>query len=374
MAIGPGERDARVDVLALVHLLRQAGVTVPTGQVIAFTEAAAALAPVDVVDLYWAGRTTLITHPHDLPVYDGVFRVLFLGHDTEPDIEEPRPKPEVGPVTRGEEPPASGEGERDPSGTGAIASEVELLRHRRFDRTTDDELRAMRALMARIPLTIPHRRTRRTEPVRRGRVPDLRRSLRQAVRTDGELIHRAWRRRRTRPRPLVLVLDVSGSMAGYARALLQFAFAARRQAGRVEVFCFGTRLTRVTDDLEGRDVDRALSSAADRVVDWDGGTQIGASLAELNRTHGRRGMLRGAVVVICSDGLERGDPGLLRTEMARISRFAHRVVWVNPLKGDPRYQPVQRGMQAALPHVDHLVAGHDLASLEELAAVLDQLD
>lgn len=374
MATDTGQRDARVDLLGLVHLLRQAGVAVPTGQVIAYAEAAASLAPVDVVDLYWAGRTTLISHPQDLPIYDGVFRALFLGHGTDPQVQEQIPEREVGPVTTGVEPPARSDGDEDPSGTGAVASTVELLRHRRFDRATDAELHAMRALMARIPLTIPTRRTRRTEPVRRGRVPDLRRSLRRAVRTDGELIHRAWRRRRTRPRPLVLVLDVSGSMAGYARALLQFAFAARRQAGRVEVFCFGTRLTRVTDDLGGRDVDRALSSAADRVVDWDGGTQIGASLARLNRVHGRRGTVRGAVVVICSDGLERGDPEVLRTEMGRLSRFAHRVVWVNPLKGDPRYEPVQRGMRAALPHVDHLVAGHDLASLEELAAVLDELD
>ena len=231
----------------------------------------------------------------------------------------------------------------------------------------------MQRLMARIPLSVPHRVTRRTEHAARGRHPDLRRSVRAAIQTDGELIHRAWRRRRRTPRPLVLVLDVSGSMTGYARALLQFAYAARRQPGRVEVFCFGTRLTRITKELAGRDPDRALASAAARVADWDGGTSIGASLATLNRVHGRQGLLRGAVVVVCSDGLERGDPDQLRAETARLHRFAHSLVWVNPLSASERYEPVQRGMRAALPHVDRLVSGHDLASLDELARVLAAL-
>ncbi|MPZ71706.1 MAG: VWA domain-containing protein [Nitriliruptorales bacterium] len=363
--------DTRPALLALVHLLRRAGVTVPTGQVLSFIDAAGALAPVDAIDLYYAGRSTLISHAADLPVYDAVFRALFIGGElaeanTTALVEQHVPAPA--------DPDGGAAGDDDaPVGVGAVASEVELLRHRRFDQATVAELQAMRLLMAHITLSVPHRLTRRTQPVRRGRTPDLRRSLRGAIRTDGEMVRRAWRRRRSRPRPLVLVLDVSGSMAGYSRALLQFAFVARRPGGDVEVFAFGTRLTRITRDLAGRDVDRALAAAAERVADWEGGTRIGDSLATLNREHGRLGVLRGAVIVICSDGLERGDPEVLRAEMARLARFAHRVVWVNPLKGDSRYEPVQRGMAAALPSVDRLVAGHDLASLEEVGAVLAEL-
>lgn len=378
IATATGPRDGRLDVLGLVHLLRSRGVTVPPGQTIAFTEAAAALAPVDVVDLYWAGRTTLISHPGDLATYDAVFAALFGATGTGaqagpgPEVERRAPEREVGAVAGTAQAPRGPSGD-GPASVGAVASQIERLRHRRFDEVSDEELHAMRALMARIDLTLPRRRTRRSEPVRHGRIPDLRRSLRGAVGTGGELIRRAWKQRRTAPRRLVLVLDVSGSMAGYARALLQFAFTARRQAGDVEVFCFGTRLTRVTDELGDRDVDRALAGAAARVVDWDGGTRIGASLAQMNRIHGRRGLLRGAVVVVCSDGLERGDPEVLAAEMQRLARFAHRIVWVNPLKADPGFQPIQRGMRAALPHVDRLVSGHDLASLEELAKVLGKL-
>jgi hypothetical protein len=365
--------DARPGILGLVHLLRRAGVTVPTGQVLAFTRAAALLAPADTVDLYWAGRAVLISHREDLPVYDAVFRALFAGGVLSAATEDVLVELRVAAPERGVVEGARAGDDETPSGIGAVASDVELLRHRRFDRASDEELRAMRDLMARIHLSVPRRLTRRTHAVARGPVPDLRRSLRHAVRTDGEILRRAWRRRRRQPRRLVLVLDVSGSMAGYARALLQFAFAARRPAATVEVFCFGTQLTRVTRDLARGDADHALAAAADRVVDWEGGTRIGESLATLTRTYGRLGLLRGAVVVICSDGLERGDPVVLAEQMARLGRFAHRIVWVNPLKGDARYEPVQRGMQAALPHIDRLVSGHDLASLDELAGVLSAL-
>jgi uncharacterized protein with von Willebrand factor type A (vWA) domain len=224
--------------------------------------------------------------------------------------------------------------------------------------------------MGNIVVTVPHRLSRRTRPARRGPITDLRGSVRSAIQTDGELLRRPRRRRKTRPRRLVLVLDVSGSMAGYSRALLHFAYTARVDTEDVEVFAFGTRLTRLTDELGGRDVDQALAAAADRVVDWDGGTLIGRSLATLNRSHGRSGLLRGAVVVICSDGLDRGDPEEVGEEVARIARYAYRLVWVNPLKGDSRYEPLARGMAAALPHLDRFVSGHDLTSLDELAEVL----
>lgn len=369
--------DARADLSVFVHLLRSAGVDVGTGQVIAFFDAAHALAPLERIDLYWAGRATLIADPENFALYEGVFRSWFLdGEQASPDVTIEGQRPDVeAPSETAAPAPSPVDAERDPEDAiaGAIASDVDLLRRRRFDQATEDELHAIRALMANIVLTVPQRVVRRTEAARRGRVPDLRRSMRMAVQTDGEIVHRAWRRRRSRPRRLVLLLDVSGSMAGFSRALLQFAFSARVTTRDVEVFAFGTRLTRLSDDLAGRDVDAALRAAAARVVDWDGGTFIGSSLATLNREYGPRGVLRGAIVVVCSDGLERGEPALLGEQMARIARYAHRVVWVNPLKADRRYEPLARGMAAALPHLDRFVTGHDLASLEDLAGVLEAL-
>nr|WP_274387983.1 VWA domain-containing protein [Salsipaludibacter albus] len=224
--------------------------------------------------------------------------------------------------------------------------------------------------MSRIELDLPRRRWRRTRPHRRGARLDVGRSLRRAIRTDGEVVDRVWRRRRVRRRSLVLLLDVSGSMSDYSRALLQFAFSAAVKADRVEVFAFGTRLTRLTDQLRESDPDAALSGAARAVVDWDSGTRIGASLDTLHRRWGRRGVLRGAVVLVASDGLERGEVELLRASMERLARQAHAVVWVNPLKVDPRYEPLARGMAAALPSVDHFLPGHDVASLDALADVI----
>ena len=190
------------------------------------------------------------------------------------------------------------------------------------------------------------------------------------MRTQGEPFHRAWRARGSRMRPLVLVLDVSGSMAPYSRALMQFAWAAMAAGRRVETFCFGTRLTRVTRTLRMKDPDRAMHEVGKKVEDWEGGTRIGLSLKELLDEWSPRTALRGAVVVLCSDGLERGDPALLEAQMARLHRLAHKVVWVNPLKGSPRYEPLARGMAAALPSVDVFLPGHNLESLEALGKIL----
>jgi uncharacterized protein len=256
---------------------------------------------------------------------------------------------------------------------GTVASDLEALRHKPFSDCTPEELAALRALMARLELDPPRRKGRRTEPNRHGPRPDLRRTLRRSLRAGGELAAPAWRRRRERPRRIVLLLDVSGSMADYSRALLQFAYSAARGGRSVEAFCFATRLTRITETLRHADPDAALARASERVVDWDGGTRIGESLAEFRRTWGQRGLARGGVVVICSDGLERGDPAVLAGEMRRLRRLSHRIVWVNPLKGDPAYEPLARGMRAALPHVDVFLAGHDLSSLEKLSGLLPAL-
>jgi uncharacterized protein with von Willebrand factor type A (vWA) domain len=330
--------------------LRAEGLRVGTGRIAEFCRAAAL---VDLGDLYWAGRATLISRPEDIPVYDRVFRRFFARPETRP--SPPAPKPIQIEVV-------------DDVG---LASAAELLRRKSFARCTPEELAQLAGLMARIDLAVPRRRTRRREPAGAG-LPDLRRTLRRSFRTGGEPLERAYRARRDRRRRLVLLLDVSGSMAEHSRALLVFAHAALRADRRWEAFCFGTRLTRITRALATSDLDMALRQAANEVVDWDGGTRIGESLADFLNRFGHGGLARGAVVVICSDGLDVGDPALLAEQMARLSRLAHRVVWLNPLKEDPAYEPLARGMKAALPYVDVFASGHDLASLEEVAATLER--
>jgi uncharacterized protein with von Willebrand factor type A (vWA) domain len=324
-------------LVGLARALRDEGLAVGPGRVVEFCRAAAAL---PAGDLYWAGRLTLVSRPEEIPIYDRVFRGVVE--------EEPRPAPVT--VVEVEV---------------ALASPQELLRTKSFAELSPDELTELASLMQRLRLQVPTRRTRRREAARRGD-PDLRRTLRRSFRTGGEPVERAWRARRRRRRRLVLLLDVSGSMADYSRALVLFARAALQADTRWEAFCFGTRLTRVTRALGDADPQEALRRAAEEVVDWNGGTRIGAALRALTRTN----VARGSVVVICSDGLDVGDPELLRTEMARLSRLAHRVVWLNPLKEDPRYEPLARGMRAALPHVDDFASGHNLASLEALAEAL----
>ncbi|MCW3064398.1 MAG: hypothetical protein JWN32_1570, partial [Solirubrobacterales bacterium] len=255
----------------------------------------------------------------------------------------------------------------------AAASEIELLRAMDFADYTDAERARARAIIARLGVRGPLRRSRRTRPVRRrrGDHPDLRGTLRASMRHGGEPIDRRWRAATTRPRPLVLILDVSGSMEPYARALMQYAHACVAARRRVEVFAFGTRLTRITRELARRDPDAALARAAGAVDDWQGGTRIGSSLATLNREHGRR-ISRSAVAVVLSDGWDRGEPDELATEIARLGRCVHRLVWLNPLKAHPDYEPLTRGMVAAMPHLDLFLAGNSIAALEELASILEE--
>jgi uncharacterized protein len=258
----------------------------------------------------------------------------------------------------------------------AAWSDVELLRDKDFADYTDAERRIVRGLMRRIAVAGPTRRSRRLRPVRRGERPaagrpDLRRTIRSSLRYEGDPVERHWRRPGERRRLLVLVCDVSGSMEPYSRMLLQYMQACVSARRRVEAFVFGTELTRVTAELRGRDPDGALERAAARVSDWSGGTRIGASLSTLNREHGRR-LGRGAIVVVLSDGWDRGEPAQLTAELERLSRCAHRLVWLNPLKAHPEYEPLTVGMRAALPHVDHFLPGNSLTSLEELAALMDE--
>jgi uncharacterized protein len=373
------DRAPFVTVLAdFARELRAAGLAVGTGDMLAYCSAVSTLDPSDLLDLYWGGRVTLVTRRGDLPVYDEVFRRFFFG-GAGPIREMLTLRAQVTAEAQAvlEVPATDPDGERrqDQEATlGLMASDAEALRHRSFAACTPEELAAVRRIMARIRLTPPKRRTRRTAPAASGRSPDLRRTVRESLRMHGEPAELFWRQRRVRLRPLILILDISGSMADYSRNLLQFAYSARRAAAKVEVFCFGTRLTRVTRALDHRRPDRALELAAQTVFDWEGGTRIGASLDAFVRDWGRRGLCRGGIVVICSDGLDRGDPGLLATAMERLARLSHRVVWMNPHKGDDRdFRPTTLGMMVAAPHVDLLLSGHDLSSLEELAAVLPGL-
>jgi uncharacterized protein len=362
-------------VTELAAALRRAGVDVGTGQVVTCHRAIGRLGPT-LADRYWAGRLTLVSDRQHLPIYDRVFRLLALDDPETPTLPPP-PEPVGVDAVSDRDADRSGPSGEPPLVAGSIAALHERLRHRRFDRASDDELAAIASAMRRLEVAVPHRISRRTGPGRRGEL-DLPRTLERSLATDGELIDAAWRQRRTTPRRLVVLLDVSGSMAVHARALLRFAVAARRSADReaarrVEVFAFGTRLTRLSDALALRDADAAIAAAAEHVVDWDGGTRIGDSLDELVRVWAPRGILRGAVVVVCSDGLERGDPHRLAVAAVRLRRQAHRLVWVNPLAGDPRFEPSQRGMAAALPSIDVFLPGHDLASLEQLSEVLATL-
>jgi uncharacterized protein len=359
--------------------LRTEGMAVGSGDIIGYCAAMTELDPADLVDLYWAGRCVLVSKRDDIEVYDRVFRRFFLG-ENDPVADVLRLNADAASQVSQSALviPATDPGQDEPgeeTQLGLMASEAETLRHKAFAACTPDELAAVRRIMTRIRLTPPRRRTRRTAPARRGSAIDMRRMVRQSMRTHGEPAELYWRDRKVRLRPLILILDVSGSMADYSRSLLQFAYSAKRAAARVEVFCFGTRLTRITRELDHRRPDEALASAARTVFDWEGGTRIGACIDSFVRQWGRRGLCRGGIVVICSDGLDRGDPGLLAAAMERLARLSHRIVWLNPHKGsDQAFRPSTLGMMVAAPYVDLLLSGHDLSSLEEFAALLPVLD
>jgi uncharacterized protein len=353
--------------------LRAEGITVGSGDVLTFCMAMVPLDPTDVVDLYWGGRTSLTTRREDIPVYDRVFQQFFLGADAPAaDLLRAFRPSRSGAVEIPLADPGDQRGEE--AKLGLVASNVEILRHKSFAACTSEELDTLRKIMAKLRLTPPRRRTRRTKPAHTGRTPDLRRTIRKSLRTNGELPELYWRRRRLRPRPLILILDISGSMADFSRGLLQFAHSAGLAARKVEVFCFSTRLTRITKPLKTRGQDDALTRAAERVVDWEGGTRIGDCLDRFVRDWARPGLCRGGIVVICSDGLDRGDPDVLATAMERLSRLCHRVVWMNPNRGDdPQHRPHTVGMLVAEPHIHTLLSGHNLNSLAELADLLPTL-
>lgn len=363
-------------VVTFGRVLREAGLEVGTGRLI---DALRGLDHVDVTrqdDVYWALRTTIAARREELEPFDRAFRAWFLRSPLRPPPRPPdprQPSPLAQRVRRDaplgrESAPSEGE----PETVGWSAHEV--IRRKDFAAMSPEELAAARVLISQMVAGRPRRRSRRLRPHPRGRVLDLRRLARSSLATGGDPVAREFRRRADAPRKLVVLCDVSGSMEAYTRALVLLLHALVRSGRGVEVFAFATRLTRLTGDLRARDPDLALARAAERVVDWASGTRIGASLKVFNDVWGRRALTRGAVVVVVSDGWERQDPALVGREMARLQRAAYAVIWVNPLKGSPDYQPLGGGMRAALPFVDRFVTGHNLASLEELAGLLDGIE
>jgi uncharacterized protein with von Willebrand factor type A (vWA) domain len=371
----PGPESAlAARISALAEELRARGIRVGVGEVLTAHRALSAVDVASRADVFLALRTVLCSRSGDLLPFAEAFTAVFglPGNPGSDDDED-----ELLTRTETVPPAAPGDGEADEADDDtepatAAWSDVELLRSKDFAAYTDAERAAARRLIARLGARSPKRRSRRTRRAHgRGGALDVRESLRRSLRYGGELVDRRWREPDERPRRLVLLCDVSGSMAAYSRLLLHYAQACVAAQTRVEAFVFGTRLTRLTQELSGRDPDAAIAIATAHVSDWSGGTRIGAALAELNREHGRR-IGRGAVVVILSDGWDQGDPEELGAEMARLRRCAHRLLWLNPLAADPRYEPLTRGIQAALPHVDQMLPGNSIASLEQLAAVLEQ--
>ncbi|MDS1269445.1 VWA domain-containing protein [Lipingzhangella sp. LS1_29] len=361
---------ATATLVGFARTVRSSGVAVDQRRIQAFLEAVAALDLTVGPAVYWAGRLTLCGTQADLARYDACFAYYFSDtapvrpdHGAEVTLTRPAVWPDAVAADAAGPP-------RDPDEQGGAASGVEVLRTADIARLDAPERAEVARLLGLVRVRRRRRPTRRRSIARRGQL-DPARTLRAVARGGGEPIRLLWRNQGHRPRRVVLLVDVSGSMSPYAEALLRLGHALMRGHPRhTEVFSLGTRLTRITHQLAIREGSRALAAAGTAIPDWRGGTRLGAELKEFLDLYGQRGMARGAVVVIASDGWERGGAELLGAQMARLSRLAHEVVWANPHRAQPGYVPATAGMRAALPHVDRFVSGHSLAALEELAQVV----
>lgn len=362
--------------VGFVESVRRGGIAVSLGSSRLFTEALAEIDLGNPDEVYWTARAVLVHRPEDIELFNSLFAAYWCGVDSGLVW---RPPQEPSPVTLAlddPEIPADGpdeDGNRDDNDDSITVRycATETLTQKDFADYSDEELAESRRLMKEILFMGSCRRSRRRVPSRRARgALDIRRTVRQALRSAGEPAEIARAVPGSQQRRLVLLLDVSGSMEPYARALIGFVHAAVASGARVEAFTLGTRLTRLTRELSQRDPDRALQAASRAVKDWSGGTRLGDGLGRFNDEWGCRGMARGATVVILSDGWDRGEPQEMEIQMQRLARVAHRVVWVNPLKASPGYEPLARAMAAALPFVDDFVEGHCLDSLHELARLV----
>lgn len=369
--IGPTVHDADEFLLGFARAVRAAGVPVTHDRSATFLDAASRVGLGDPRAVWLAGRSTLCSSPDDLLRFDTVFDAWFLDADGLPrTVERQRSTPRASNLPSGESDGSGDGGEEEV--LQALASDTEVLRHRDVADLTAAEKALMARMLDALTVRTPRRRAHRRTPWHRG-VVDPDRTLRTMLRQHGEPGRVEWRRRGTRARRLVLLVDVSGSMSSYADALLRLGHRfVTAGDGPVEVFTVGTRLTRVTRALKHRDPERALIAAGETVPDWSGGTRLGETLQAFLDLWGQRGMARGAVVVVFSDGWERGDCTLLGQQAARLQRLAHRVVWVNPHRGRAGYAPIQGGIVAVLPHVDDFVAGHSLATYAELCEVVSR--
>jgi uncharacterized protein with von Willebrand factor type A (vWA) domain len=376
----------------LSRRLHEAGVPVTPGRSANFAQALTLVRPITRRRLYWTARAVYVSDPVHVTAFDNVFFSVFGGRTQDEDFDPEHaravaPQTDIQPESQHRTAPGGAEaqdprasvapGELDEDEAEAelevpllLVSDEELLGRKRFDMLEPHELAQLYRLMSRLELATPQRQTRRYVKGRHGARVDMRRTLRASLRTGGDPIRLARRRRRIARRRLVMLCDISGSMEPYARAYLQFLTCAAGSGPNAEAFVFATRLTRLTRALASRSPERAIQRAAAAAPDWSSGTRIGDALKEFNDRHGRRGMARGAVIVILSDGWERGDPMLVGREMERLARLAHRIVWVNPRVSAGAFSVQAGGMVAALPHCDALVSGHSFEALGEVVEAI----
>ncbi len=370
------ESSAHKIAVAFARILRGAGLDVPLDSVIIFVNALGQLGLEDRNDVYWAAHATLIRRHEDTPIFDRAFAVFW---DQRIAIDAANIERELVSMTlliddeNAGADDTAGEPVDDENTIMLRFSSVETLREKDFAEYNPAELREAEQFMSSLRLAGPPKKSLRLiKTNRHGARHDIRRTMRASLQHDGEPIERYWREPSTRLRRLVVLLDISGSMEPYARALLRFMHAAVVGRQRVEAFTFGTRLTRITKELTSRDPDKALSQTSAQVSDWSGGTRLGECLRTFNDKWGVGGMARGSIFVVLSDGWDRGDPEVLAEQMQRLNRVAYRVIWVNPLKVSPGYAPLARGMAAALPYIDDFVEGHSLEALQHLTEVISR--
>ena len=365
--------------IEFAHDLRTHGMVIGSDDVITFLSGIAVLDATDVMDVYWSGRTTLVRKKDNVPLYNKRFQAFFLTIESgETDERKLKLKSSANAGATLEVPNVEqglpGDVQEDESRMGYMASAADVARHKAFADCTPEELNRFRKLISMLRVSPPMRRTFRTQSSPKGKILDMRRMARETMRSLGEPNKLVFIKRKEKLRPIVFILDVSGSMADYSRNLLQLAYSARRANTKVEVFCFGSRLTRITKSIDKRTPDEAMRLAGEAVLDWDGGTRIGDSLTTFIKESRRARLGRGAIVVICSDGLDQGQPQVLDKSMQALARLAHRVVWVNPHKGDNEdYVPNTIGMMVADPYIDKVYSGHNYKSIEEFARELSKM-
>jgi uncharacterized protein with von Willebrand factor type A (vWA) domain len=371
------ESSAHKMAVAFARILRGAGLDVPLDSVIVFVSALSQLGLENRNDVYWAAHSTLVRRHEDTPIFDRAFAVFW---DQRIAIETSSAQAETVSMTL----LVDDENEQDENDETAEPideentitlrfSRIETLREKDFALYDDSELREAEQFMSSLRLAGPPKRSLRLiNTNHHGTRHDIRRTMRASLQHDGEPIERYWRQPSERLRRLVVLLDISGSMEPYARALLRFMHAAVVGRQRVEAFTFGTRLTRITKELTSRDPDKALAQTSTQVSDWSGGTRLGECLQSFNDSWGISGMARGSIFVVLSDGWDRGDPEILAEQMQRLNRVAFRVIWVNPLKVSPGYAPLARGMAAAMPFIDDFVEGHSLEAMRQLTEVISR--